>query len=331
MKATIVCPTFNSEKFLHRSLQSWAEFDFPKSDYEILICDRNSSDKTKEIVEEFKKKYPHIKYIESLPRTSTQRNNGIKNAKGSVIVFFDDDSVADHNYLNTGLEFLEQHPEIGIAGGPQVDSPHDRFFARAAGTAMSSFFGSFTMSSRYKKTKLDFDACEFNLTSANVFIRKEILDKIGGFDESLYPGEDPEFFARAKLRGIKMAFNPELAVQHSRRPDLQAFCKQHFKYGYVRVLKEKISKSKFPANLVFFVPSLFLIYILTLPFVFLLNKNLALPALLYAAGACVFSIEAAAYKKNWLALPLVPFLFFAMHISYGAGFLRGLMKITKTR
>src|SRR3989344_8752514 len=230
MKLTIVCPTFNSEKLLPRSLLSWINFDFPREDYEILICDRNSSDKTKAVVEEFSKKHANVRYVLSRPRTSTQRNTGIKNAKGNIIIFFDDDSIAEPRHLKKGIEFLEKYHEIAIVGGPQVDSPHDKFFARAAGVAMSSLFGSFTMANRYKKAKLDFDASEFNLTSANIFVRKEVFDKIGGFDEKLYPGEDPEFFARAKLNGITMAFDPELAIQHSRRPSLHAFCKQHFKY-----------------------------------------------------------------------------------------------------
>ena len=206
-----------------------------------IFCDRNSSDKTKAVVEEFSKKHANVRYVLSRPRTSTQRNTGIKNAKGSVIVFFDDDSVADHNYLNTGLEFLEQHPEIGIAGGPQVDSPHDRFFARAAGTAMSSFFGSFTMSSRYKKTKLDLDAGEFNLTSANVFIRKEILDKIGGFDESLCALEDIEFGVRLANKGHRIMLDKTIQNTHDHPFGLKKFF--YNVSGFFSVMPDKTPRS----------------------------------------------------------------------------------------
>lgn len=326
MKVTIICPTYNSAKLLPRSLQSWVNFNFPKEDYEILICDRNSEDKTKEIVEEFSKFNSNVYYVLSQPRTSTQRNTGIEHAKANIIVFFDDDSYAEPAHLKKGLEFLQDHPDYDIIGGPQVDSPEDKFFAKAAGAAMSSLFGSFIIAKRYKKMKQTLDADEFYLTSANVFIRKKVFDKIGSFDETLYPGEDPEFFARAKKNSIKMAFDPALAVQHSRRPNLKAFCKQHFKYGQTRVLKEKITKTPFPQNLMFITPPLFLIYILLLPVLSQINKILLWPAILYVALAIIFAFPAALYKKIPFAILLIPLLFFSMHVSYGAGFLYSLIK-----
>ncbi len=324
MKLAVICPTFNSARLIGRSLQSWLRQDFPEEALEVFIIDKNSTDNTKDIIAEISKN--QVKYIAADVKPSAARNTGVKLANANTVLFFDDDSVAEPDHFKNGLKFLEEHPEIDIVGGPQVDSPHDGFFAKSAGAAMGSFFGSFTMAQRYKKTKANYDADEFSLTSANIFVRKKVFDKIGGFDESIYPGEDPEFFARAKKNDVKMAFLPEIAIQHSRRPTLKLFCKQHYKYGYNRVFKERLSKTPFPQNLLFCIPSLFLIYLLMLPFIFLLNKFFAFPALIYVAGSCIFAAEAAAYKKNWLALPLVPFLFLAMHLSYGAGFLHGLLK-----
>ncbi len=327
MKLSVICPTYNAEKLIGRSLQSWLGQDIPKDEYEIIVVDRNSGDKTQEIVTGFSEKDNNVKLVISPPRTSTQRNNGIKASTGKVILFLDDDSIPElQNHFKAGLKFIGDHSEIDIVGGPQVDSPNDRFFARAAGAAMSSLFGSFVIASRYRRMKQTFDADEFCLTSANVFVRKEVFGSIGGFNETLYPGEDPEFFARAKKNGIRMAFAPELAVQHSRRPTLKAFCKQHFKYGQTRVLKERIAKTPFPQNAMFLVPSAFFIYILLLPPLSQIGTVLLWPAAIYALLAVLFALPAAVYSKVPLVVFLVPFLFFAMHVSYGAGFLYGLIK-----
>ncbi len=63
MQATIICPSYNSKKVIGRALQSWAEQDYPRDKYEILIVDNFSTDGTKDIVEEFARKYPNIKYV----------------------------------------------------------------------------------------------------------------------------------------------------------------------------------------------------------------------------------------------------------------------------
>lgn len=330
MKLTIICPTFNSAKVLGRSLRSWLGQDYPKDQYEILIIDRSSLDDTKQIVEEFSKTHKNLKYVESPPRTSTQRNNGIKIANGDTILLFDDDSVPEPGHFRNGVKFLEENKEIDIVGGPQVTSSEDGFFAQAAGAAMTSFFGSFTMARRYRKSKPDFNADEFSLTTANVFIRKSVFGKIGGFDETMYPGEDPEFFARAKTNKIKMAFLPDIAAQHGRRTNLKAFMKQHFNYGMARPSKEKLAKTPFPKNLMFAIPSFFLIYCFLLPGLLAMNILFAVPPIFYLAAAFLFGIWAAANNKIPLALPLMPFLFFFMHASYGAGYLSGLFKKIQT-
>ena len=326
MKLSVICPTYNSEKLIRAALQAWTAQSIPISEYEIIIVDRNSDDKTQQIVKDFSEGHENVKLLISPPRTSTQRNNGIKSAKSDVVVFFDDDSVPEKDHFEKGLKFLNDNHSIDILGGPQVDSAHDNFFAKSAGAAMGSFFGSFTMAQRYKKTKTTLDADEFSLTSANVFVRKKVFDKIGGFDESIYPGEDPELFARAKKNGVKMAFSPDIAVQHSRRPNLKLFCKQHYKYGYNRVLKEILSKTPFPQNLLFFTPSVFLIYILLLPVLATLSFKFLIPIALYGFFSLAFAVPAGIEKKLPLAIPLISFLFFAMHISYGAGFLYALLK-----
>ncbi|MBI4095848.1 MAG: glycosyltransferase, partial [DPANN group archaeon] len=245
---------------------------------------------------------------------------------GETVIFFDNDSVAQQNYLKTLFKFLADHPEIDIVGGPQTNSAEGSFFARAGGATLTSFFGTFTMSSRYKKTKLNLGADEFSLTTANVAIRKKIFGKIAPFNTNIYPGEDPELFARAKNSGFKIAFDPEIAVTHGRRPTLKAFCKMFFVYGRTRVIKEQATPTPFPKSLLFALPSLFLISLFALPLLSYFTKLFLLPFAVYILAAVSFSVEAAIYNRVPLAFLILPFLFICVHVCYGAGYLVGLTK-----
>lgn len=248
---------------------------------------------------------------------SENRNRGIKRAKGEILAFIDDDVSVHKDLLKKADNFFKNNPEIEVVGGPQLTPKNDPFFAKATGAVLSSFLGTYVMSNRYKKGKLNLDANEDSLTSAICFVRRNVFDKIEGFNPLLFPGEDPELFARMKSNGIKMAYDPELIVYHRRRSTYLSFCKQFFKYGQVRIFKERINKNR--ENFVFFLPSLFALYIILLiPSYYLIHKLIIIPFIAYLAIVVLYSIGIS-IRKNLLYLPFLPFLFLSVHLSYGLG------------
>lgn len=271
--------------------------------------------------------YPKGKFeviIKAGKNPSENRNKGIKAARGEIIAFLDDDAVLDLNLFKNAERFFKDHLEIDVVGGPQLTPKDDSFFAKTSGYAIESFFGTFRMSKRYSKGKLELDTDETTLTSANCFVRKKVFSKVAGFDPRLFPGEDPEFFARVKKNGFKLAYSPELVIYHRRRTGFFGFCRQFFNYGKVRLQKEKIGKSL--PGLVFFMPSLFLIYLILLPLlVYLFNWWFALPLVFYLIVASLVSFYIL-FTKRVLGFLLLPFLFLSLHLSYGAGMLYFLLK-----
>lgn len=271
--------------------------------------------------------YPKGKFeviIKAGKNPSENRNKGIKAARGEIIAFLDDDAVLDLNLFKNAERFFKDHLEIDVVGGPQLTPKDDSFFAKTSGYAIESFFGTFRMSKRYSKGKLELDTDETTLTSANCFVRKKVFSKVAGFDPRLFPGEDPEFFARVKKNGFKLAYSPELVIYHRRRAGFFGFCRQFFNYGKVRLQKEKIGKSL--PGLVFFMPSLFLIYLILLPLlVYLFNWWFALPLVFYLIVASLVSFYIL-FTKRVLGFLLLPFLFLSLHLSYGAGMLYFLLK-----
>ena len=268
-----------------------------------------------------KKKYEVI--IKRGYNASENRNYGIKKSKGEIIYFLDDDAIVDKNILKNTEIFFDEYKDVDIIGGPQLTPKDDKFFAKMFGAAIESFWGSYKMADRYKKGKLNLNANEFSLTSANCFVKKNVFKKISGFDTRIWPGEDPEFFARAKRNGFKIAYSPNLIIYHRRRPDLFSFLKQHYRYGNVRLKKEAIDKTL--VHPVLIIPSIFTIYIIFLPLLLLISKDFFFPVKLHIIIDIIVGFFIA-IRKNLFYFPFLPIVFFLMHFSYGLGMLVSLFE-----
>lgn len=259
---------------------------------------------------------------------SRNRNLGIAEAKGEIVAILDDDAYAEQHLLERAWEFFKENPDVDIVGGPQLSPPGESWFARVSGYAIASFFGSFSMSKRYGSGRLELDAGENSLTSANLFIRRKSLVKLkragvgSYFDERLFPGEDPELFSRACRSGLRLAYNPELIIYHKRRDTLYTFLKQFYLYGKVRLLKERIAGTFVP--LVNVIPSLFFLYFLAFLGGVWFYWWFAVPVLAYFVIAFVFGFYESCRRQDVSALFVLPFIYFLMHMSYGIGFICGI-------
>jgi succinoglycan biosynthesis protein ExoA len=283
--------------------------------------------KTAEIIESIKEMdYPKSKFeIITLPgpgSPSIYRNKGAEKGKGEIIVFLDDDAVADKELLKKADNFFKEHKEIDIVGGSQLTPLDEKGFGRISGYALSSKFGGWKTANRYGKKSLNLNADETYLTSAIMFCRKKVFKK-AKFDEKLFPGEDPKFIMDAKKEGFKIAYSPDLIVYHRRRPTVKKLIKQIFNYGKVafsRTSFEEILKQPF-----FLIPSLFLIYLigLIIGLAFVPNLLLTFPLMLYFILDLIFSFFESVKNKDLIALLPLFFIFPIIHLSYGAGMISG--------
>src|SRR3989344_6631072 len=270
-----------------------------------------AQDRDAPVIESIKKlNYQQDKYeviIEKGLNPSENRNRGIKDAKGEILVFFDDDIDLDPNILRNAEYFFNKY-DYDVVGGPQLTPENDTFFGKASGLVLGSYFGSHKMSNRYKMGNLNLDADENYLTSANVFIKKNVFRKTQSFNPDLFPGEDPELFSRLKKTGFKLAFNPDLVVYHHRRPNLTSLCKQSYLYGFTRIKKERVNGIKINF-LLFLPPALFLIYLILSPLLYLIHSLLLIPLYLYVAIVILNALYLAIKGKNPLHFFVTPFIF----------------------
>jgi len=287
-------------------IDSIKKSDYPKKDYEIIVKEGLNP--------------------------SNNRNNGAKEAKGKFIAFLDDDAVIDENLFKNAEIFFKEHPEIDIVGGAQLTPEWQKGFAKISGYALSSKFGAWKMGRRYSLKKMNLHADETMLTSANLFCKKKVMDKIQ-FNPNLFPGEDPQFINDAKKVGFKVAYSPELILYHKRRETVGALIKQIASYGRTRTKKESFLETlKMPF---FLMPSLFCIYLIFLlifNLLFILEivssnfQLICIPFVLYLGFNLLFSVYESFKHKDLRGIIFLPFIFFLIHISYGIGMLEGYFK-----
>jgi uncharacterized protein (TIGR00661 family) len=191
MKLSIIIPTYNEEECLLRLLESIKKQDF--KDYEIIVADANSKDKTKKIAKE----NGCILIEGGLPAKG--RNNGAKIAKGECLFFLDADAILTKNYLKEALnEFIEEDLGIAITQViPLSDRNLDKFLHNFANFFMKSV----------EHIKPHGAAC------CGILTKKILHEKINGFDESMDFGEDTDYIERvSKISNFKVLRNPKLFI-----------------------------------------------------------------------------------------------------------------------
>lgn len=191
MKLSIIIPTYNEELYLPKLLKSIEDQDF--HDYEVVVADANSQDDTRKIAESY-----GCKLVEGgIPAVG--RNNGAAVAKGEYLLFLDSDVILTDGYLESALKEFKDN-ELGIAITqitPLSDSLIDK---------ISHDFANFFMKS-VESIKPHGAGCYGILT------RKELHEKVGGFDESIDFGEDTDYIEKiAKISSFKVLREPQLFV-----------------------------------------------------------------------------------------------------------------------
>lgn len=273
--------------------------------------------------------------IEKGKNPSDNRNKGFNRSRGEIIGFIDDDGAVEKDVLKNAEQFFLEHPEVDIVGGVQKTPLDEKGFAKISGYAFECIFGAWKMCNRYNCNIEVLNADETSITSAILFCRRKVLEKVS-FDPKLFPGEDPKFISDAKKAGFKVALSPRLILYHRRRSSIKSLSKQIFNYGKVRPLKEDLRDTiRMPF---FFVPSLFILYLLSLILIIiiLLIKQysfisiidlivfqiIAIPFLLYILLSLSFSLYFCLRKKDISAF-ILPVLFLIIHLSYGTGMIYG--------
>lgn len=256
---------------------------------------------------------------------AAKRNLAIRDAKGEILIFIDDDAYPKDDFLEIlGRDFADDG--IVAVGGPAMTPKESNFWQRVSGaTFLSSLSGGFP--ERYRPVgKKKFVA---DWPSVNLSIRKNGFEELNGFGGDYWPGEDTKLgFDLLTKKNVHILYDPELVVYHHRREGLTKHVKQISAYGLHRgYFAKKYSKTSF--NWRYFMPSLFVLFIL-FGGVLAFFSNMFLE--LYILGWIVYFVALlnAFYdiwrqEKNILVTLAASYYIFLTHIFYGIRFIQGFL------
>jgi len=219
MRVSVILCTYNRCHSLATALESVAASQLPDSvSWEILVVDNNSRDKTFDVVAEFVRRYPgKFRYLfEPQQGKSYALNAGIREARGQILAFMDDDVIVDVKWLQNLTSVFTKQEWAGVGGRILPE----RTFTPPAWLSLEG---------KYALAPLaifDLGPQPAELVEApfgtNMAFRKEVFEKVGGFRTDLGPrpgseirSEDTEFGFRALGAGQRLWYEPSAIVYHS--------------------------------------------------------------------------------------------------------------------
>lgn len=218
MLSAVIC-TYNREKYIYNVLRSIAENDFSKDGYEIVLVNNNCTDNTEAECLRFKNDFPDVAFHcfhEPNQGLSYARNCGIRESKGDIIIYVDDDAVVNKEYLRTYAEFFSRCHEAAAAGGPitpQYETEEPEWMSHYTRMLLT---GALDLGSKER----EFPKGAFP-GGGNVAYRRSVFDQIGLFNvelgrkgNSLIGAEEKDLFDRMGSQGMKFYYLPNAILYH---------------------------------------------------------------------------------------------------------------------
>jgi len=311
---SVIVPIRNEERTIARCLQAIIEQDYPADRLEVLVVDGMSTDRTREIVAQFAADHPNIQLLDNPRRiVSTALNIGLARAKGEVIVRVDGHTVIEPDYVRQCVRYLAETNADNV-GGPMRPTS-ESYLGKAIGLATSSPFGVGGSKFHYSQEEQFVDTVYLGA------YRRDVFDRIGGFDEELVRNQDYEFNYRLRAAGGRIFFTPAIKSWYYGRESLWSLWKQYFQYGGWKT--QVIFKEPASTRLRHLVAPAFVAVLLASA---ALSRTYPAFAILswamvgsYALAALAFSAALAA-QHGWWYLPALPLAFASLHLSWGLGF-----------
>jgi len=177
-------------------------------DFELIVVDQNPDDRLAPILEAYKNRFP-ISHLRSERGLSRARNVGLKHISGDIVAFPDDDCWYPPDLLERVVRFFEERPDLdGLTG---------RAVCEQGTNALLNFPTRQALINRFNILKRS--------VSFSIFLRAEVVNEIGKFDEFLGvgagtpwgAGEEVDYLLRAIEAGFKVYYDPSITVFHPQR------------------------------------------------------------------------------------------------------------------
>jgi glucosyl-dolichyl phosphate glucuronosyltransferase len=211
---SVIVPTYNRALWLKDALYSLiAQQTGEMFDVEIIVIDNCSADDTKEIVEEIIHTTTlSISYLfEPEKGDSSARNCGLKRARGDWIAFFDDDQIAEPDWLLELWRAAKMLDACIVGGSVKVDLSEEKL------EELGPFIRPILRETNHYSTFHPYTGNRLPGT-CNSMVARNVFCQVGLFNTSKHTGSDFDFFLRARSQGFSLWYTPHALIHH-RIPD----------------------------------------------------------------------------------------------------------------
>lgn len=220
---SVIIPLYNKENFILNTIKSVLNQTF--TDYEIILVEDCSTDKSLEIVSKIVNDKVRIIRHEKNKGLSASRNTGIKNANAKYLAFLDADDLWKEDYLQELFQLINEYPRAHLFG-----TNYEEFYAN------DKILLPENNAKKLKKTTLINDFFDISLAQplycpSSFCVEKSVFETIGYYDESITFGEDVDFNIRA---------NSEFLLAYSKIPLVQ----------YLMLSENQITQSKITGKII---------------------------------------------------------------------------------
>lgn len=273
-----------------------------------------------------KQKFEKCKDMATGPmHQAVKRNIAIAQIDSEIFASIDSDAYPEKDWLKSAIAYF-QKDKIGAVAGPNLIVPGASLHEQAAVKIVHSKRAG--VEAAYYIKQYNSEALEFKeAPSSNLLFRRNVVLGFGGYDVELSTGEDSKLCFNIRKRGYKIIFSPKVRVYHHRRPLYKAHLKRVLEQAKDKalVIREDFTKDK----LIYFVPALFVLGLI-LGLGIIVYKPIFSMLYLLGLGAYSAFIWRDSYHKHSPKLSFLVFTgMFLTHITYGAGFLLGLLRIKR--
>lgn len=213
---SIVIPTYNREKMLSITIDSFINQLYPKNRYEIIVVNNNSKDNTQSVINSYIEKYPNLikTCFESRQGVHYARNTAAHATKGELLYYTDDDMIADENLIKNLVQVFIDNSDVASASGKvipewEIEPP--------VWVKENLNNGWLSLNDLGDQTIISKD--DIGVFSCHQMLRREVFFKSGGFNPENTAGEwigDGETGLNIKIKelGFKFAYVGTSVIKH---------------------------------------------------------------------------------------------------------------------
>jgi glycosyltransferase involved in cell wall biosynthesis len=220
---SVVVPILNEERHLEHAVRAIFAQDYP-GPLDVCLALGPSTDRTDDVAASLQRNEPRLRTVPNpTGRTPAGLNAAIRATTGEIVVRVDGHAVLPPGYIARAVETLRRTGAVNVGGVQRAEGTTP--FERAVAAAMSSPFG-------MGGAKFHSGGAEGPVDTVYLGVfRRDALDEVGLFDETLVRNQDYELNIRLRKAGGVVWFDPALHVTYRPRPTLRSLARQYAEYG----------------------------------------------------------------------------------------------------